>query len=241
MKPSQKQTILLFTFLLCITSMFSQRVKGNGKMTTVTRTTASYDGVYCGGFMDFELVKGKEGSIIIEGEENLIDYIITEVKDNKLIVKTKKNVNLKTSINKSIKITIPFEEINLVSLTGSGDLWTKDVLDVSDLKVSLTGSGDINLTSKNKTLESHLTGSGDIIFKGSTKNLKVMISGSGDVNASKLISDNTVVAISGSGDVSVVSNESLKAHVSGSGDIEYSGNPKKEETKVAGSGSISKR
>ncbi|WP_417291597.1 GIN domain-containing protein [Corallibacter sp.] len=121
------------------------------------------------------------------------------------------------------------------------DLWTKDVLDVSDLKVSLTGSGDINLTSKNKTLESHLTGSGDIIFKGSTKNLKVMISGSGDVNASKLISDNTVVAISGSGDVSVVSNESLKAHVSGSGDIEYSGNPKKEETKVAGSGSISKR
>ncbi|WP_417291598.1 hypothetical protein [Corallibacter sp.] len=52
MKPSQKQTILLFTFLLCITSIFSQRVKGNGKMTTVTRTTASYDGVYCGGFMD---------------------------------------------------------------------------------------------------------------------------------------------------------------------------------------------
>lgn len=244
MKNFNSKLLLVFA-LIFSTSISAQNwlrntVKGNGKITKITRTTADYNAIKCAGFMDFELVKGTEGTIIIEGEENLLEYIVTEVQGQSLVVKVENGVNLKTGWNKEIKITIPFEDIEKVSLAGSGDVWNKDVIDMDELNVELSGSGDINLKVKTNSLSSALTGSGDINITGDTNNLVTKVTGSGDFHGYELNSNNTEAYITGSGDIKVVSNDMLKARVTGSGDIKYKGNPDKEDTKVAGSGSISK-
>jgi len=46
-----------------------EKVKGNGNMTTETRTTGDYDGIKCAGSMDYILVAGTEGKIKLEGEK----------------------------------------------------------------------------------------------------------------------------------------------------------------------------
>jgi hypothetical protein len=239
-----KNNILLLAIMLLTTISYSQswkKVSGNGNITTENRTTSDYDAISCAGSFDYILVSGTEGQLKIEGEENLLKHVVTEVKNGKLIIKTEKGINLKTSMGKTIKVTIPFKDINAVSLAGSGDLWSEDTISATSLDVSLAGSGDVNLSIKATSVESNIAGSGDIKLKGSTTNLEVSISGSGDFSGFNLDSDNTEVAISGSGDVQVVSNNSLKARVSGSGDIDYKGNPEKEDTKVSGSGSISSK
>ncbi|MBN4085361.1 DUF2807 domain-containing protein [Flavobacteriaceae bacterium AH-315-B10] len=217
----------------------NEKVKGNGNMTTETRTTGDYDGIKCAGSMDYILVAGAEGKIKIEGEENLLKHIITEVKNGNLIVKVEKGVNLRPSWNKTIKITIPFKDISSVSLAGSGDLWNEDLITSNDFDVSLAGSGDVILNIEATSVEGSLAGSGDLTIKGNTNKLTVKLAGSGDIHAFGLQSNHTVVSVAGSGDIQVVSNVSLKARVSGSGDIEYRGKPSKEDTKVSGSGSIS--
>jgi putative autotransporter adhesin-like protein len=217
----------------------NEKVKGNGNMTTETRTTGDYDGIKSAGSMDFILVAGAEGKIKIEGEENLLKHIITEVKNGNLIVKVEKGINLRPSFNKTIKITIPFKDINKVSLAGSGDLWNEDKITATDLDVSLAGSGDIVLNIETTSVEGSIAGSGDLTLKGNTNNLVAKIAGSGDFHGFGLQANNTVVSVAGSGDAQVVSNETLKARVAGSGDIEYRGKPDKEDTKVSGSGSIS--
>ncbi len=243
MKTISKNLILLLA--LSVTTVMNaqlwgnKKVSGNGDVTTITRTTSDYNAISCAGFMDFILVKGNEGNIKIEGEENLLDYIITEVKDNRLIVKIENGVNLKTSWNKGIVITIPFEDISKVSLAGSGDVWNKDIIDTDHFRISLAGSGDLNLKVKAENLDSSISGSGDITIVGNTNNLKTSVTGSGDFHGFDLEANNTEVSVTGSGDAKVVSKKMLKAKVTGSGDIEYKGNPEKEDIKVVGSGSIS--
>lgn len=239
-----KKSILLVLALTLITSVNAsifgnKNVKGNGNVITETRNTESYDGISCAGSMDFILVSGTEGNIKIEGEENLLEYIIVKVKKGKLIVKVDDDVNLKPSRNKQIKITIPFQDVNVVALAGSGDLWNKDVITANNLKVALAGSGDVVLDIKTTTVEGSLAGSGDLTLKGDTNNLEAKVAGSGDFHGFDLNANHTEVSVAGSGDAKVVSNESLKARVAGSGDIKYKGNPSKEDTKVSGSGSIS--
>ncbi|WCO03041.1 head GIN domain-containing protein [Psychroserpens ponticola] len=236
-----KKSILLTAFLFCITFSYAggRKINGNGTMTTITRTTSDYDGIACAGSFDYILVAGTEGKITMEGEENLLQYIITEVRDNKLVIKTENHINLRSSNNKSIKITIPFKDINKVSLAGSGDLWNEDLITSTNLDVALSGSGDVILNIKATNTEAKVAGSGDLTLKGSTNKLEAKVAGSGDFHGFDLQSNHTVVAVAGSGDAEVVSNESLKARVAGSGDIEYRGHPKTEDTKVAGSGSIS--
>jgi Putative auto-transporter adhesin, head GIN domain len=239
-----KKSILLLTAIMFATVSHAQwwgnkKVKGNGNMTIETRTTGDYDGIKCAGSMDFILVAGNEGQLKLEGEENLLKHIVTEIKGNALIVKVEKGINISPSWNKTIKITIPFKDISRVSLAGSGDLWNEDKITATNFDVSLAGSGDATLNIGASTVEGSLAGSGDLTLKGNTNNLTLKLAGSGDIHAFDLESNNTTVSIAGSGDAQVVSNESLKARVAGSGDIEYKGNPSKEDTKVAGSGSIS--
>lgn len=236
----KQQLVLLFALTFTFSSYAQWKsINGNGKMTTETRTTSDYDVIKCAGNMDYILVSGTEGNITLEGEENLLEHIITEVKDGKLIVKTEKGKNLKPSNNKTVKITIPFKDISKVSLAGSGDLWNEDTIATDNLKVSLAGAGDVVLDLNASSVEGSLAGSGDLTLKGKTNDFKVRLAGSGDIDASNLQADNTDVSVTGSGDAEVVSNQTLKARVTGSGDIDYIGNPTKEDTKVTGSGSIS--
>ncbi|WP_223033548.1 head GIN domain-containing protein [Hanstruepera marina] len=236
-----KNKVLLLSVLFVTAFSCAQnwkKVSGNGNMTTETRTTSDYDGVSCAGSFDYVLVAGTEGKITLEGEENLLKHIITEVKNGKLVIKSENGINLKSSLGKTIKVTIPIQDINSVSLAGSGDLWSETTITSTNLNVSLAGSGDVKLDVKATSVESSIAGSGDITLSGNTTNLEANIAGSGDFEGFNLNSDNTEVSISGSGDAQVVSNKRIRGRVSGSGDIAYKGNPEKEDTKVSGSGSI---
>ncbi|MEZ4802734.1 MAG: head GIN domain-containing protein [Gelidibacter sp.] len=235
----KKSILFIAALLIVVASQAQKKIKGNGNMTTITRTTSDYDGIRCSGSFDYVLVAGTEGTITIVGEENLLEYIITEVKDGNLIVKTKDRVWLNSSKNKTIKITIPFKDLNTISLAGSGDLWNDDKITSNKLEVSLAGSGDVVLNIECSSTKASLAGSGDLTLKGNTNNLNANVAGSGNFHGFDLQSNTTDVSVAGSGNADVFCKENLKARVSGSGDITYKGNPKVEDTKVAGSGSIS--
>jgi hypothetical protein len=239
-----KNSILLVVFsALFFTTIANaqwsnKRVKGNGKVITEKRTTADYDEITVAGLFDVVLISGKEGAISIHGEENLMPYIKVEVEGNILKIYTAKNINIDT--NKEIVLTIPFEHISFVSLSGSGDLKSKNTIVASKFTAKLSGSGDLNLDIKTSDFEANLSGSGDVVLTGTSDNFTSKISGSGDVDAVNLVSKKANLTISGSGDMKVNCSQSLYARVSGSGDIGYKGNPETKDTKVSGSGEISK-
>lgn len=215
-------------------------IKGNGNMTTITRDVGSYDQVNVGGFFDVELVAGDEGTLTIEGESNLLEYLVTEVNGNALKIKVEKGKNLKPSNRMMIKITVPFRDLNEVTLAGSGDVIGRDIIKANNFNTSVAGSGDLVLKVEANTVDSSVAGSGDLTLSGSTRDLEASVAGSGDIHAGNLDAANVDARVAGSGDISVRCSESLKARVSGSGDIEYSGNPSKQDTKVSGSGDISR-
>ena len=211
-------------------------VKGNGNVTTITRSVGDYDEISVGGSFDVELVAGKEGTITIEGESNLLEYIVTEVRGNALKIKVENNKNIRST--KKIKITVPFQDISRVSLAGSGEMWNRDVIKGTDFRTSVAGSGDLTLKLDVSSVDASVAGSGDLTLKGNSREIEASVAGSGEVHAKELKTDNAIVSVAGSGDVAVYCSKSIRARVSGSGDIEYYGNPDKQDTKVSGSGKI---
>ena len=240
-----KKTILIFAaLLLSISTANAQwwkndRIKGNGEMTTQNRTVSNYDKVTLVGSMDVELISGKEGALKVEAESNLQEYITTEVSNGVLKISVKKGVSISPSGNREIKVIVPFEEIEGVSITGSGDIRSSDQIKAKSFETSLTGSGNLKLNLNVRDLKSTITGSGNTELKGTAENFSCTVTGSGDFEAFNLGASKAEVTISGSGDVEVTATEELKARISGSGDIKYNGNPKKQDFKTSGSGSIS--
>lgn len=240
MKKLATFSLVLLLTTSCI-GQWGKRIKGNGNQTTIERSVGEYDGVTLSGWFDVEIIEGKEGNLTIEGESNLLEYIVTEVKNGKLILKVQKGYNLKpSSWDKGIKITVPVESINSLALSGSGDIVGKTTIKTNEFKTAMSGSGDIDITLDADSVDAAMSGSGDITLKGNTIDFKAVISGSGDIKAYDLQADNVTATISGSADIKVTANKMLQARVSGSGDISYRGNPTKVDTKTSGSGDISK-
>ncbi len=237
----------LFVSLLCITATQAQwwqgteEVKGNGNMTTQTRTVSDYDAVSLIGSMDVELVKGREGSLKIEAEENLQQHITTEVSGGRLKISVEKGYSLEPSRNHSIKVTVPVTDLEEVSLTGSGDIVSNEMITSDNFAIKITGSGNVRLPLKARNTSASITGSGDIDLAGSSTDFDCKVTGSGDISAFDFECENVQATVTGSGDIQVYASESLRASVPGSGDIEYRGNPKKEDFKTFGVGSVSKR
>lgn len=240
MKTTIKLSCLLIAFvaLPAQAQWGSKKVKGNGNVTTETVSTSDYDKVSAVGSMDVYLVSGNEGSIQVEADSNFHEYIIVETEGNTLVLKIKKNVNLKSK--NPIKITVPFRDLEGVKLTGSGDVYTKDAIKADKFEAAVTGSGDVNLEVNAGSAYFKITGSGDMRLKGGADQAEIRISGSGDFDGRQFRAKSADVAVAGSGDAKVFAEDDLYARVSGSGDITYGGSPRVDK-KVSGSGSISSK
>lgn len=235
------KSITVLVILFCTTFSSAQRgkwktIKGDGNIITTTISTESYDGLKAAGPMDFKLIPGNEGEISIKADANLLEYIEVFVKRKQLYVKVKDGYNLKS--RKTISITVPYETLNAIALAGSGDIKNSGTITAEHLKISVAGSGDIDLAINAQSVESIITGSGEIELQGFTKDLSVKVTGSGDFDGKDLKSTHVTSEITGSGSASVVCNGELKVRITGSGDLKYYGNPTNKDTKVTGSGSI---
>ncbi|WP_298308002.1 head GIN domain-containing protein [Flavobacterium sp.] len=236
----RKLTVLLALISISIASAQNwdkEKVKGNGVQTTITRTTESYDKILTEGSFNVELVSGKEGTITIKGDENIISHIVTEVIGNELKVYFEKNRSY--NYKQDITITIPFEEISEISFAGSGNMVTKNLINATDFEAKMAGSGDCTLEINAKNIVAKMAGSGNLKLFGTVENLEAKTAGSGDLNCNKLVSQNANVTVAGSGSLEVNCTNNLIAKVAGSGNIQYKGNPKIIDSKVAGSGDIS--
>lgn len=216
----------------------NEKITGNKEVTKQTRTVSDYDRISVTGMMEVQLVAGKEGKIELQAESNLMEYIETEVSGGHLKISVKKGVNLQPSRNYPIKLVVSFEDLEALALTGSGHIQNTDVLKSRDFKMSVTGSGNMNLNLVTENLSGSVTGSGDVKLKGNTSNFKGTVTGSGDILAYALKADSVEANVTGSGDIQITVVNELNARISGSGDITYKGNPEKQNFRTSGSGKI---
>ena len=229
--------ILMLTFTVNSQDWFgNKKIKGNGNIVTINRTTSDFDGVSAGGSFDVILVKGKEGKITIEGEENVIPYIETEVSRNILKIKFQKNINIRTT--KRLIVTVTYNSIESVALGGSGNISCKNLIKADDFKVSLGGSGNINLKVEADTVKASIGGSGNIDLEGNSNEFTCSIAGSGSIRAYELKTDEVYVNVAGSGSVKTTVKTKIKAKLVGSGSVYYKGNPTHIDNKSVGSGDI---
>lgn len=212
------------------------RVKGNGNLISTTRTIPSFNELSVGGSFEVILVKGTVGEISIEAEENIIPYIITEVDGDRLKIRYKKNSNINTT--KSVTIRVQFEDLESVSLGGSGKISSDDLIKSETFKVNIGGSGKIYLHLYAEKVSASIGGSGDLILKGTTQKMRSNIAGSGSIKDYGFTADNLNATIAGSGNIKITVQSKIKAKVVGSGNIYYKGNPKHVDAKSIGSGNV---
>lgn len=225
--------------LICSCSYIKgKRVRGNGNVETEQRSLPLFKGMASYGAFDVFVKKGDQSSVEVSADENLLQYIITEVSGDKLEVKTRKGFNLRPSAPLKVIVTAP--HYNELSSHGSGNIKGENQLTSPDpVNLQLFGSGNINVDMTAPSVNAEISGSGNITVSGASKQFSGSIRGSGGIHAGDHQSEEGNVEIAGSGNVEVFANNKLDINIMGSGGVKYRGGAQ-INTNIAGSGSVKK-
>ena len=194
-------------------------VIGNKKIVFQERTVSAYSQIEILGSADVVLTEGEVGQIKVETSENVLPYVITEVKGETLVVKLK---HYGVSYVPKLKVYVPIDEkFNKITIAGKGD-------------VTLGEHFSIEL----QTLEVIIKIQGNVQLQGKTEVLKVSVLGSGNFQSKELLTHKGTLSISGTGNIEASVSEEVQAKITGYGHIIIFGNPSKKDTDIKGSGKI---
>jgi hypothetical protein len=191
------------------------RVEGSGVAASQTRDLPPFRGVDLAGSNDVTVVAGAEQSVVVHGDDNLLDLVTTRVVDGTLVISNKEPFTTRSPM--SVEVNVP--SIDALTLTGSGAISAESV-EGDRLTVALPGSGALRVA-------------------GSIDRLDVTLDGAGDAQLDGLVATDVRAVVNGSGRVVVHATQSLDASVPGSGMVAYSGDPPQVTTSVTGVGVIS--
>ena len=203
-----------------------------------TRNVDDFSYISFGISGDLYVTQGNDVKVVLEGDEEDLDRISTEVSGNKLRISTK-GTNWGWNFSK-IKVYITVKDFDGISVSGSGDAISQGVLKGDNVDLSVSGSGDMELKLEATDVEMSISGSGSISLVGNGNSAEMSISGSGKLDAEDFVVESVELRISGSGSAWVHATKELESRISGSGSVRYAGDPDKVYNKSSGSGSVRK-
>jgi hypothetical protein len=211
--------IVLLTLLISFAAgchRIHSGIAGSGKLQRQKREVASFSSISTEGAFDVEIVCQKPQSLEIEGDDNILPLITTEVSNNVLRIRSL------SDYSGSEPITLKIEVPNLEGL-------------------SVSGAGTVAVSGlKNEKLGIDATGAPTIKVSGETKVLNVDTRGAGKIDAHKLRAARAVVDSKGVSRVEVFAAEQLDVTIAGPSRVIYEGDPVVKQT-IRGPGSIEKK
>lgn len=189
--------------------------KGSGKTASEMRGHNGFKGVDVGGVIQVEITAQKDFEVEVEADDNLLQYIKTEVRGGTLHIETER----KLSTSNPIRVRIFAPDINELDISGAAKVTVNDL--------------------KNSSISVDSSGASKISLAGETAKLTIDVSGATKVDAENLKAENAAVEASGASHIGVNVTGRLSADASGASKIVYSGTPANLEKKSSGASSVS--
>ncbi len=196
---------------------FSTSTKGSGVAGSEVRDAREFKGVEVGGIFEVEITAGKDFYVQVEADDNLLQYVKTEVRGGILRIETTKRISSQTPL----RILVSAPDIEMVDVSGVS-------------KVSLKGIS-------NPALHLETSGASKVSISGETAVFTVGVSGASKIDAEGLKTKDAKIKASGASHVSVAVSEKLFAKASGASKIGYVGNPASVEENTSGASKVYKK
>lgn len=197
-----------------IGNMIFSRVQGSGVMKSEKREVSDFSKIEGSGAINVEISIQNDFSVEVEADDNLLQYIKTEVSGDTLKIYSEGRISRQNPVN--IKIGMPaIDELNI-----SG--------------ASKASAANI----KGEEISIKANGASKIVISGEVKNLQTKANGASSIEAENLKSENAEVKVNGASKATVFATNELNADANGASRITYIGEPINIEKSSNGASSI---
>lgn len=177
--------------------------------------------------INYELVQNDTEKIKIDGPQNIIPNIQTEISEQTLIISNKTDCRWLRDASEKITVRVFFKNLTQINYEGSGDVTNLDTLKLNSLEISSEkGAGNVNLTLKTENLNvSNLKENAGFILRGLAKYCGIYSNARGQLSINDLSINNLTLIYSGLSDIYIQVTDALDATIRYKGNVYFKGNP----------------
>lgn len=240
--------ILLLLSLLFGVTFTGCGYNGNGKVTVERRDVGPFrsivveqDGTGMGFVFganhrsDFQikLVKDTVEYTTIEYDENLLHHIKTESVNERLIIRSQKELFSKRDIH----VNVHYVNLDKIDAHSFAEIVFTNPYRGERLAMDLTGACDVKGEVFADAVDIDVSGAADLDLSGKVRKFKGKFTGAGNYRGFGLITDTCILDVSGAADAQVHVLNYLKVDASGATDVVYRGSPKVDQD-ISGAGEV---
>lgn len=228
--------LLAITVTSCHFDINLGEVNGNGNVTTEERPVGDFNGVRGSAGMDVFLTEGSENKVVVEADENLMEYIETYVENGTLKVTTKKSIGR----SKSQKVHVTYVSLESIEASSGADVIGNSVIKNETLSLSSSSGADLEVEILAKEVYASTSSGADLKVSGKATRLIADASSGSDLKARELEVISCKAEASSGADITVNVKEQMEGHASSGGDIKYYGDPSDVSVRDGASGDVRK-
>ncbi|NLP58248.1 head GIN domain-containing protein [Lutibacter sp. B1] len=226
--------LLLISTSCCIDGITG--IRGNGDVITEDRTISSdFEAIKVQQGINLYLTQGNSTNINVEADENIIDLLITEVRNNELKVYFEKNVYRAKARN----VYLTTAKISKIKTSSGAFVKSENTLQVNTLDLDSSSGSSIKVNVIADEITSSTSSGADIDIYGKTKLFSANASSGSTIDADKLETVDAFAKASSGANIDVNVSGKLTAKASSGGDVDYEGNPTDVNKDTSSGGSVS--
>jgi len=228
MKATKRVSIIITIFLLSgLTNLFAgcsmPAGKGPDNVIKETRKVSDFTGIRVGGAFEVFITQTGSSSLVIEADEEIMEYITTEVSGGILKIGLKKAPPKCWDNVKTLNAYITVDDLKSLDLSGAVELTTENKIKGDEMEIEISGAVEADLNLELQELAMELSGASEVDIIGEAKDVEIKSSGASDINTYDFDVENLAIYSSGASDAKVSASGTLKVSASGACDVRYKG------------------
>jgi hypothetical protein len=228
--------MLMATFSLSAFT-YPAREDGNGNVVKEERKVTDFKAVTVSSGINLLVSQGSVPKVIVEAEDNLIQYIKTEVAGEVLRIGIRQN-NGSFHSHKQINVYVTAKELKAMEANSGSKLKTEGRIQAGEMKISASSGSSVIAEIACSSLDAGSSSGSSGIISGSAKSIEAEGSSGSSLIATDLKAEKGKVSASSGSAVMVHVTGEIKAHASSGGHITVTGNPSVRDTDSSSGGSI---
>lgn len=230
--------IITYIFLICLLILGAMYAWNNYKVQEEVRQLPPFNSIYSGGLMNVYLQKGRESSVKIRVDENILDQVITEVIDGQLRIYTEGTIR-----RERIKDAyVVYTDLDSLHAGGVSTLTSNDLIQSPHFKMAASGAAELRVQLQADSSQLFMSGAANVQLAGGANHFEFQISNLGDLMAYNFQTNHcTARVITGQqspGVARINVKETLDATIHGPRYIYYKGDPEIKNQSVRGTGKL---
>jgi hypothetical protein len=188
--------------------------------------------------MNLQISQGNSEKVVVEGNPDDVEKIVTEVKNGTLHIYRKNCTLFDIGFLNNCTVHVTIKKLEALDASSGTEVIGNSRFGGMEFRLNCSSGSEINLDLDYRKIKADASSGSKLHLKGAAEFFELSVSSGSELDAIRLTARKIQAEVSSGGEACIWATDELKANASSGGDIEYKGNPKLLEINKSSGGKI---